>query len=77
MTIAEARERAQLILGFVSLLIWFAVAYGLAVTLYLQTHTQRAILLSGVVALGFAAIPWLGYRRLAERLAAKTRRGTQ
>jgi hypothetical protein len=76
MTIAEARERAQLILGFVSLLIWFAVAYGLSVPLYMATHTQRSIIMAGGLALLVAALPWLGYGRLVERLT-KTRRGTR
>jgi hypothetical protein len=76
MTTAEARERAQLLLGALSLLIWFAVAYALAVTWYLQTHTQRTIIFAGFVALAVAAVPWLGYRRLVRRLT-KTRRETQ
>ena len=75
MTIAEARERAQLVLGAVSLVIWFAVAYTLAVAWYLQTNTQRTIILAGFVALVIAAVPWLGYRRLVQRLT-KTRRET-
>jgi hypothetical protein len=71
MTTAEARERAQMILGALSLLIWFAVAYTLAVTWYMQTHTQRTILFAGFVALLFAAAPWLGYRQLVARLTTK------
>jgi hypothetical protein len=75
MTTAEARERAQMILGALSLLIWFGVAYTLAVTWYLQTHTQRTIIFAGFVALAVAAVPWLGYRRLVRKLS-KTRRET-
>ena len=77
MTVAEARERAQLVLGALSLLIWFSVAYVLAVTWYMQTHTQRTILLAGFVALLVAAVPWLGYRRLVNRLTATTRPETR
>jgi membrane protein implicated in regulation of membrane protease activity len=76
MTTAEARERAQMILGAISLLLWFGVAYGLAVTWYLQTHTQRTILFAGFAALVIAAVPWLGYRWLVRRLTTTRRRET-
>ena len=75
---SEARERAQLLLGAVSLALWLAVGYSLALLLYVQTHTGRSILLAGAIALAVAALPWLGYRRLVRRLAATmTRRGTR
>jgi hypothetical protein len=76
MTTAEARERAQLVLGAVSLVIWFGVAYALAVPLYMSTHTQRSILLAGAVALLVAALPWLGYRRLIRHFAERSEKNT-
>jgi hypothetical protein len=75
-TIAEARERAQLILGAVSLVVWFAVSFSLAVTWLLQGAPDSRIILAGMIALAVAAVPWLGYRRLVERLA-KPSRGTR
>ena len=72
-TTAEARERAQLILGAVSLVIWFAVAFTLAVNWMLQGQPDSRIILAGTLALGVAAAPWLGYRRLVKLLAKQSR----
>ena len=64
----EAAERAQMILGAVSLVIWFAVAFGLAVPWLLQGAPESRIILAGFIALGVAAVPWLAYRPLVKRL---------
>jgi hypothetical protein len=69
----EAVERAQLILGAVSLVIWFAVAFTLAVSWLLAGAPESRIILAGVIALGVAATPWLGYRRLVRRLTTPNR----
>jgi hypothetical protein len=73
LTPQEASERAQLILGAVSLLIWFAVAYGLAVTWLLAGAPDSRIILAGMIALAVAALPWLGYRRLVKTLTRPNR----
>jgi hypothetical protein len=72
---AEAIERAQLILGAISLVIWFAVAFTLAVRWFVDDNTPQPIFLAGGIALIAAALPWLGYRTLVERLT--TRRETR
>jgi hypothetical protein len=64
----EASERAQLILGAVSLVIWFAVAFSLAVSWVLQGAPDTRIILAGFIALGVAAVPWLAYWPLVNRL---------
>jgi hypothetical protein len=69
----EAAERAQLILGAVSLAIWFAVAFTLAVYWIIQGQPDSTIILAGMIALAVAAVPWLGYRRLVERLTRPSR----
>ncbi len=69
----DAAERAQLLLGAVSLVLWFAVAFGLAVTWVLQGASDSRIILAGMIALAVAAVPWLAYRRLVERLARPSR----
>ena len=65
---SEARERAQLILGAASLVVWFAVAFGLAVAWYVDDNTPQPIFMAGGIALAVAAIPWLAYRPLVRRL---------
>lgn len=65
---AEARERAQLILGAVSLLVWFVVAFGLSIAWYVDEDTARPILTAGGIGLLVAAVPWLAYGWLAEAL---------
>jgi hypothetical protein len=69
----EAAERAQLILGAVSLVVWFAVAFTLAVNWLLGGAPDTRIILAGFIALGVAAIPWLAYRRLVRRLTTPNR----
>jgi hypothetical protein len=68
-TIAEARDRAQFILGAISLVIWFAVAFALGVRWYVDENTAPPILMAGGIALLIAALPWLAYRPLVRRLS--------
>jgi hypothetical protein len=65
---SEARDRAQMILGAISLAIWFVVAFALGVRWYIDEYTARPILMAGGVALAIAALPWLAYRPLVRRL---------
>jgi hypothetical protein len=67
----EARDRAQMILGAVSLVIWFIVAFGLALAFGVDENRPQTTMAAGGIALAVAAIPWLGYRRLAERLTRR------
>jgi hypothetical protein len=64
----EAIDRAQLILGAVSLVVWFIVAFALGVTWTLQGAPEARVIVAGFIALGVAALPWLGYRPLVNRL---------
>jgi branched-subunit amino acid ABC-type transport system permease component len=73
-TIADARDRAQMMLGAVSLVIWFAVAFTLGVRWYVDQYTAPPILLAGTVALVVAALPWLAYRPLVRRLGKNAER---
>lgn len=75
-TDSEARDRAQMILGAVSLVLWFAVAFGLAIAWYVDDNTPQPIFMAGGIALVVAAVPWLGYGWLVRRLTTK-RRGTR
>jgi hypothetical protein len=62
---AEARERVQMVLGLLSLVIWFVVACAVVVALDLpRSGRPSQVLLVGLGALLVAALPWLGYRRL-------------
>jgi hypothetical protein len=65
---AEARDRAQWILGGISLLIWFVVAFALSIAWFVDEYTAPPILRAGGIALLIAAIPWLAYRPLVRRL---------
>jgi branched-subunit amino acid ABC-type transport system permease component len=65
---SEARDRAQFILGAISLVIWFAVAFTLGVRWFVDEDTAPPILIAGTIALVVAAIPWLSYRWLVRRL---------
>ena len=65
---SESRDRAQFILGAISLVIWFVVAFTLAVKWYIDEFTAQPILMAGGIAFLIAAIPWLGYPRLVRRL---------
>jgi protein-S-isoprenylcysteine O-methyltransferase Ste14 len=65
---SEARDRAQFILGAVSLVIWFVVAFTLGVKWFVDENTAPPILIAGTIALVVAALPWLSYRWLVRRL---------
>lgn len=67
-TIAEARDRAQFILGAVSLVTWFVVAFTLGVRWYIDENTAQPILMAGGIGLVAAALPWAAYGRLVRRL---------
>jgi membrane protein YdbS with pleckstrin-like domain len=70
-TASEVRDRAQLILGAISLVIWLIVAFALGVVWYIDEDTPLPILMAGGIALIFAALPWLAYRPLVRRLGKK------
>ena len=63
----DARDRAQFILGAISLIIWFAVAFTLGVRWYIDEDTAQPILMAGGIAFMIAAIPWLAYPALVRR----------
>jgi membrane protein YdbS with pleckstrin-like domain len=67
----EARDRAQMILGAISLVIWLIVAFALGVVWYIDEDTPLPILMAGGIALMIAALPWLAYRPLLRRLLRK------
>jgi membrane protein YdbS with pleckstrin-like domain len=67
----QARDRAQMILGAISLVIWLIVAFALGVVWYIDEDTPQPILLAGGIALMIAALPWLAYRPLLRRLLRK------
>jgi membrane protein YdbS with pleckstrin-like domain len=67
----EARDRAQMILGAISLVIWLIVAFALGVVWYIDEDTPQPILMAGGIALLIAALPWLAYRPLLRRLRRK------
>ena len=67
-TIADARDRAQFILGAISLIIWLIVAFTLAIMWYVDEYTAPPILKAGGIALVIAALPWLAYPALVRRL---------
>lgn len=67
-TESEVRDRAQMILGAVSLVIWLIVAFALGVVWYIDEDTPQPILMAGGIALMVAAIPWLAYGPLVRRL---------
>ena len=66
----EACERAQMILGAVSLVIWFIVAFTLSVRWFVDEYSAQPILMAGGIAFIVAALPWLAYRWLVRRLRA-------
>lgn len=68
---AEARDRAQFVLGAISLLIWFVVAFALSILWFVDEYTPQPLFMAGGVALVVAALPWLGYRPLARRFARR------
>ena len=65
----EPTVRAQFILGAISLVIWFAVAFTLGVRWYIDEDTAQPILMAGGIALMVAALPWLLYKPLVRRLS--------
>ena len=71
---SEARDRAQFILGAISLVIWFIVAFTLAVRWFIDEYTAQPILMAGGIAFAIAALPWLAYRPLVRRLRANAER---
>ena len=66
---AEGRDRAQFVLGAISFVIWFAVAFTLGVRWFVDEYTAQPILMAGGIALLVAAVPWLAYRPLSRRFA--------
>jgi hypothetical protein len=64
-----------MILGAASLVIWFAVAFGLGVAWFVDDNTPQPIFMAGGIALIVAAVPWLAYGWLVCRFMR--RRGTQ
>jgi hypothetical protein len=68
-TTAEARDKAQFILGAVSLVIWFIVAFVLGVRWFVDEETAQPILMAGGIAFMIAALPWLAYPTLVRRLS--------
>jgi hypothetical protein len=72
---AEARDKAQWILGALSLVIWFVAAFALAVRWFVDEYTAPPIFMAGGVAFLVAALPWLAYRPLTRRLRARAERG--
>jgi len=67
--VSNARDRAQFILGAVSLVIWFAVAFTLGVRWYVDEDTAQPILMAGGIAFMICAVPWLAYPWLVRHLA--------
>jgi hypothetical protein len=66
--VSDARDRAQFILGAISLVIWFAVAFTLGVRWFVDDSTPQPILMAGGIALMIAALPWLAYAPLVRML---------
>ena len=69
-TTAEARDKAQFILGAVSLVIWFIVAFTLGVRWYIDEDTAQPILMAGGIAFMICALPWLAYPWLVRRFSS-------
>ena len=57
-----------MLLGALSLVVWFAVAFGLAIVWQVNENRASQIMLAGGIAVALAALPWLGYPRLVEAL---------
>ena len=58
-------------LGAVSLVVWFAVAFTLGVRWFIDEDTPQPILMAGGIALAVAAIAWLAYKPLVRRLRGR------
>jgi hypothetical protein len=71
MTPSQARDRAQLILGAVSLVLWLVLAFALSVRWFVDEDTPQPVLMAGGIALLIAAVPWLGYGTLVRHLQRK------
>ena len=66
-----------MILGAVSLVIWFIVAFRLGVKWFIDEDTPQPILMAGGIALAVAALPWLAYPWLVRRLTPGPKGGRQ
>jgi hypothetical protein len=66
---AEARDRAQFILGGISLVIWLVLAFTLCIQWYVDEYTARPLFMAGGIALAVAAVPWLAYKPLVRKLS--------
>jgi hypothetical protein len=66
---ADARDQAQFILGAISLVIWFLVAFSLGIRWYIDEDTAQPILMAGGIAFMVCALPWLAYPWLVRRLS--------
>ena len=64
-----------MLLGALSLVIWFIVAFALGVRWFVDEDTPQPILMAGGIALAVAALPWLAYKPLVRRL--QRRRATR
>jgi len=71
----DAKDRAQFILGAVSLVIWFVLAFALAIRWFVDEYTAQPILMAGGIAFVFAVLPWAAYRPLVRHFM--TRRDTR
>jgi membrane protein YdbS with pleckstrin-like domain len=71
-TDGEVRDRAQMILGAVSLVLWFLVAFGLAIAWWVDDNTPQPIFMAGGIALIVAAIPWVAYKPLLRHLRSSS-----
>ena len=65
---SEARERAQFVLGAISLVIWLVVAFTLSVSWFVDEYTAPPILMAGGIAFAVAVLPWIAYPWLVRRL---------
>jgi hypothetical protein len=63
----EARDRAQFILGAVSLVVWLFFAFAFSVAWFVDEYTPQPIFMAGGIAFVLAAVPWLAYPRLVHR----------
>ncbi len=63
----RARERTEAILGLISLIIWFALAFSLAFLFGVDEDNPQPTLMAGGLALVVAALPWVSYRWLLSR----------
>jgi hypothetical protein len=53
-----------MVLGLISLVLWFGVAFGLSIAWQVTDERPQPALMAGGIALIVAALPWLGYGRL-------------